>query len=144
MKSLTSVLLAATVLLCWPPAQAPAAESASGSDAARCFELRTYTAAPGKLEALHARFRDHTCKLFRKHGMEIVGFWTPAEGEPGAGRTLIYLLAHASREAARKSWEAFRNDPDWQKARAESETNGRLVEKVESVYLLATDYSPQR
>lgn len=144
MKTLTSVLLTAVSLLCWLPAQAPAAEGRSAAGAARCFELRTYTAAPGKLDALNARFRDHTCRLFRKHGMEIVGFWTPAEGEPGAGRTLIYLLAPPSREAARKSWDAFRNDPDWQKARAESETNGRLVEKVESVYLVATDYSPQR
>jgi len=144
MKNLFATLALALALMPWPALQAPGADGSSAAGDRRCFELRTYTAAPGKLDALNARFRDHTCKLFRKHGMQIVGFWTPAEGEAGTGRTLVYLLAHASREAARKSWEAFRNDPDWQKARAESEANGRLVEKVESVFLVATDYSPQQ
>ena len=108
----------------------------------RCFELRTYHAAPGKLEALNARFRDHTCALFKKHGMEIVGFWIPADADKGATNTLVYLLAHKSRDAAKKSWAAFSADPDWKKARAESEVNGKLTEKVESVFLAATDYSP--
>jgi hypothetical protein len=108
----------------------------------RCFELRTYYAAPGKLEALNARFRDHTCALFKKHGMEIVGFWIPTEKEKGADHKLVYLLAHKSREAAKQSWKDFGNDPDWKKARTESETNGKLTEKVESVFLSATDYSP--
>ena len=108
----------------------------------RCFELRTYHAAPGKLEALNARFRDHTCALFKKHGMEIVGFWIPADADKGATNTLVYLLAHKSRDAAKKSWAAFSADPDWKKARADSEVNGKLTEKVESVFLAATDYSP--
>lgn len=108
----------------------------------RCFEMRTYYAAPGKLEALNARFRDHTCALFQKHGMEIVGFWIPTDADKGADNTLVYILAHKSREAAKKSWDAFRNDPDWKKAQQESEVNGKLVTKVESVYLNATDYSP--
>ena len=108
----------------------------------RCFELRTYHAAPGKLEALNARFRDHTCALFQKHGMEIVGFWIPADADKGATNTLVYLLAHKSRDAAKKSWAAFSADPDWKKARADSEVNGKLTEKVESVFLSATDYSP--
>jgi len=110
----------------------------------RCFELRTYVAAPGKFEALHARFRDHTNKLFVKHGMEIVGYWVPADADKGATNTLVYLLAHKSRDAAKKSWAAFINDPDWKKARADSEVNGKLTDKVESVFLTATDYSPMK
>ena len=106
----------------------------------RCFELRTYYAAPGKIEALHSRFRDHTNKLFVKHGIELIAYWVPQDKEQGD--KLIYVLAHKSREAAKKSWQDFQNDPDWKKARTESELNGKLVEKVESVYMLATDYSP--
>ena len=108
----------------------------------RAFEMRTYYAAPGKLEALNARFRDHTCALFKKHGMEIVGFWIPMDKEQGAENKLVYILAHKSREAAKKSFADFGKDPEWQKARAESEATGKLVEKVESVFLSATDYSP--
>src|SRR5882672_2651079 len=95
----------------------------------RCFELRTYYAAPGKLEALNARFRDHTCALFKKHGMEIIGFWIPTDKEQGAENKLVYLLAHKSREAAKKSFADFGNDPEWKKARAESEKDGKLTEK---------------
>lgn len=108
----------------------------------RCFEMRTYYAAPGKLEALNARFRDHTCDLFKKHRIEIVGFWIPTDEGKGADNTLVYILAHKSREAAKASWDAFRNDPDWKKAQQESELNGKLVTKVESIFLGATDYSP--
>lgn len=108
----------------------------------RCFEMRTYYAAPGKLEALNTRFRDHTCALFQKHGMEFVGFWIPTDANKGADNTLVYILAHKSREAAKKSWDGFRNDPAWKKAQQESEANGKLVTKVESVFLGATDYSP--
>ena len=106
----------------------------------RVFELRTYHAAPGKMEALHARFRDHTCELFRKHGMTIVGFWSPMKPEE-ARKTLVYLLAFPSKEAADKSWAAFRKDPDWIKARDASEKDGPIVAKIESVFLNPTDYS---
>ena len=109
----------------------------------RFFEMRTYYAAPGKMAALHARFRDHTCNLFAKHGMTIVGFWSPIDPAE-AEKALVYLLAYPSQEARDKSWEAFRNDPDWQKARDESEKDGKLVEKIESVFLTPTDYSPTR
>jgi hypothetical protein len=91
---------------------------------------------------LNKRFRDHSTKLFQKHGMEIVGYWIPNEKEQGADNKLIYILAHKSREAAKKSWAGFINDPDWKKAKAESEKDGKLTEKVESVYMSATDYSP--
>jgi hypothetical protein len=110
----------------------------------RVFELRTYTAAEGKLDALNARFRDHTNKLFVKHGIELIGFWTPADEAKGAKNTLIYILAHASREAAAKSWKDFRDDPEWKTALAESEKDGKLTTKVESVFMKPTDYSPMK
>ncbi len=109
----------------------------------RVFELRTYHAAPGKMDALNARFRDHTAKLFEKHGMTNVGYWNPTKTED-AEKTLVYLLAFPSQEAAEKSWKAFRADPDWKRAREASEKDGRLVEKVESVFLKPTDYSPMK
>ncbi|HEV8132131.1 MAG TPA: NIPSNAP family protein [Acidobacteriota bacterium] len=109
----------------------------------RVFEIRTYTANEGKLEALHARFRDHTTKLFKKHGMTNIGYWSPKD-PPLSQNTLIYVLAFPSREAAKKSWEEFRSDPQWKKVQAESEANGKLVSKVESVFADPTDYSPIR
>jgi hypothetical protein len=122
-----------------PPPQ-PAAPSPSIAKDSRCFELRTYYAAPGKIEALHARFRDHTTRIFQKHGMSIVGYWVPKD-KPD---TLVYVLIHKSREAADASWKAFREDPEWLAARKASETNagGSLTTKVESVFMDATDYSP--
>src|SRR5262249_19770679 len=107
----------------------------------RVFELRTYIAEPGKLDALNARFRDHTCKLFEKHGMTNVGYWMPIDNPD---RKLVYILGHESREAADKSWKAFLADPDWQKAFKESEKDGKLtdVATIQRMYLTATDYSP--
>jgi hypothetical protein len=107
----------------------------------RVFELRIYHANPGKMKALHARFRDTTNKLFRKHGMEIIGFWSPTK-EEDAEKKLYYILAYPSKEAADKSWKAFREDPDWTTAKAASEKDGVLVAKVESIYMNPTDYSP--
>jgi hypothetical protein len=109
----------------------------------RVFELRTYYAAPSKMAALHARFRDHTCKLFEKHGMTNVAYWSPSDPKE-ADKKLIYVLAFPSREAAEKSWHNFREDPEWDKVRKASEVDGRLVEKVESVFMSATDYSPMK
>lgn len=109
----------------------------------RVFEMRTYTCLPNRLPNLLARFRDHTTKLFEKHGMTNVGYWVPQEG-PEAQTTLIYLLAHESREAAKKSWDAFRADPAWAKARTESEADGKIVDKVVAVYLDATDFSAMK
>src|SRR5438876_5923652 len=107
----------------------------------RVYELRTYYAAPGKLDALNARFRDHTCKLFEKHGMTNIGYWNPADPKE-ADRKLIYIVAFPNQEAADKSWKAFGADPEWKAAREASEKDGRLVEKVERVFLHPTDYSP--
>jgi hypothetical protein len=106
----------------------------------RIYEMRTYTATEGKLDAVNARFRDHTRRIFERHNMKSVGYWVPSEG-PMAGTTLIYILEHPSREEARKNWAAFVADPEWQKAKAESEVNGRIVAKAESVFMTATDYS---
>lgn len=112
----------------------------------RVFELRTYTTTKGNLEGLHARFRDHTVKLFERHGMTNVGYWTPAAGQPGADNTLIYILAHKSADAAKASFDAFRQNPVWIAARKASEdkAGGSLTEKdgVKSVFMKATDYSP--
>lgn len=106
------------------------------------YELRTYTANEGKLDALNARFRDHTIRIFERHHMKSVGYWTPSEG-PMAGNTLIYILEHPSREEAKKNWAEFQADPEWQKVRAESEANGRILQKSpDSVFMTPTDYSP--
>ena len=103
----------------------------------RVFEMRTYTAHPGKAEDMHKRFRNHTCALFKKHGMELVGFWVPQEKKD----VLVYILAYPSRDAAKEAWKAFGNDPEWKKVYAESHKNGPLVAKVESVFMDPTDYS---
>ena len=107
----------------------------------RVFELRTYYAAEGKMDDLKARFRDHTNKLFEKHGMTIVGFWTPTKPEE-AQKKLIYILAFPSEQAARASWTAFQADPEWNAARKESEKNGKLTGRIERVFLNPTDFSP--
>jgi len=119
------------------------ASSSARAEEARVFEMRTYTTHPGRLDALHKRFRDHTNHLFVKHGMHLIGYWTPTEG-PEAANTLVYVLAYPSRAAREASWKAFREDPEWNKAREESEKGGKIVEKVEAVFLKATDYSPIR
>jgi hypothetical protein len=108
------------------------------------FELRTYTTPPGKLEALKARFRDHTIRIFGKHNMKAIGYWTPQDA-PLSGDTLIYILEHPSREAAKANWAAFVKDPEWVKARADSEkaANGPLTTKApDSVFLDPADFSP--
>jgi hypothetical protein len=109
--------------------------------AQRVFELRTYLTNEGKLDDLHKRFRDHTCALLKKHGAELIGFWTPLDEKDGKGGKLVYMVAFPSREAAKKTWEEFGKDPEWRKAYEESHKNGVLVKKVESVFLEPTDYS---
>jgi NIPSNAP len=124
-----------------PPAAAPAAavsSSPSVAPNARVFEMRTYYCHPGRLEALNKRFREHTNRLFVKHGMELVGYWMPID-KPDI---LVYVLAYPSRAAAIKAWADFRVDADWNAARKASETDGPIVLKVESVYMSPTDYSP--
>ena len=133
---LSCCLLIASAMVGYSIMQTAPAHAASG----RVFEMRTYTAPPGKLDALQARFRDHTIRIFNKHGMTSIGYWVPQD-EPRHSNTLIYILSHESREAAAKNWAAFRADPEWVKASTASELNGKIVEKVESVFMDSTDYS---
>lgn len=106
----------------------------------KVYELRVYKTHPGKLDALNKRFRDHTCRLFEKHGMKCVAFWTPTD-EPDASDTLIYILAHKDRASAAKSWASFRDDPEWHKVHKESEKDGPIVSTVKSTYMTPTSYS---
>ena len=116
------------------------AMAADKKKADRFFEMRTYTTHPGKLDDLHKRFRDHTNKIFQKHGMELVAYWTPTE--EGKDNTLVYVLAYKDKAARDKAWGAFVKDPDWQKAFKASRRDGPIVKKVVSRFLTPTDYSP--
>jgi hypothetical protein len=118
----------------------PILPSVAANQDTRVFEMRTYYAPSGKLDALNARFRDHTVKLFEKHGITNLGYWMPLENPENK---LVYVLAYPSREARDASWKAFQADADWQKARAESEKDGKLVAKVEQLFFTAADYSPE-
>ncbi len=115
--------------------------SSFGADNGRVFELRVYTAQEGKLDDLHRRFREKTNSLFVKHGISLIAYWTPTDGER-SGNTLIYVVGHPSREAAKANWKAFGEDPEWKAAYAASIERGKLVSKVESTFMKATDYSP--
>jgi hypothetical protein len=118
-----------------------AADVSASAQSGRVFELRTYTATDGKLPDLQARFRNHTMRIFEKHGMKNVGYWVPQDA-PAKDNTLIYIISHESREAAKISWSAFAKDPEWQKVNKESNANGPILKGVVSVYMDATDYSP--
>lgn len=121
----------------------PAPVSTPASGAQRVFEIRTYTTHPGRLEALNRRFREHTTRLFEKHGMTNVGYWIPQDSAL-SHNTLVYVLAYPSRDAARQSWRAFASDPEWKRVQAQSEADGKIVSRVESVFMDPTDYSPTR
>ena len=118
-------------------------EASAGPEGNQVFELRTYTAAEGKFDDLLARFRNHTLRIFEKHGMTNVGYWTPQD-EPLSANTLIYVLAHPSREKAAQSWRDFSSDPEWQSVAEESQRDGRLIAGLERVFLDPTDFSPMR
>src|SRR5207244_9355152 len=117
-------------------------DKVSSGTSSMVYELRVYHAYEGKLDDLLRRFREHTVKLFEKHGIKNVAYWVPTD-EPLKGKTLIYILEHPSREAATANWQAFRDDPEWQSARDKSEANGKLVEKVDSTFMALTDFSPR-
>jgi hypothetical protein len=123
------------------PLVASSKVEAQGAAGGSVYELRIYHANEGMLDALLARFRDHTVAIFNRHGLKSVGYWTPAD-EPLKGKTLIYILKHPSREAAAANWKSFHDDPEWIKVSTESEKNGKLVEKVDSTYMTLTDFSP--
>lgn len=113
---------------------------AQAQAANRVFELRTYTAPEGKLGELQARFRNHTIRIFNKHDMTSIGYWVPQDA-PNHDNTLVYIISHKSRDAAKANWAAFGGDPEWQKVNTESQVNGKIVAKVESVFLDPTDFS---
>jgi hypothetical protein len=141
-RTLLQALPAATLLPASLWAAARQANSTSSEGAGGVFELRIYHAAPGKLSEVEARFRDHTIKLFDRHGLKSVAYWTPLD-EPEKSNTLIYILRHPSREAAAANWKSFQDEPEWKAVREKSEANGKLVEKVDSTYLELTDFSPK-
>jgi hypothetical protein len=117
-------------------------EQKADSPSSLVYELRVYHTPEGKLPDLLARFRDHTMALFEKHAIKNIAYWTPTD-EPLQGKTLIYLIAHPSREAATANWDAFRKDPEWVSVREKSEANGKIVEKVDSTFMTMTDFSPK-
>ena len=139
----SAIFATSTIRAADAPAASPTA-SPSLAKGSRCFEMRTYYAAPGKVEELHLRFRAHTNVLFIKHGMQIVGYWVPLDKDGNYEDKLVYVLAYPNRGAREKSWQAFLADPDWITAKNASEVNGKLVDKIESVFMTATDYSPIR
>ena len=143
MRSLTLVALLAGTFGAGVVAGSTVRSASASVATARVFELRSYTTPAGQLPALHRRFRDHTMELFARHGMTNVGYWTPQDSARHEN-TLVYMLAYPSRQAARDSWAAFSADPEWQRVRAESEANGKIVEKVESVFLDPADFSPMK
>ena len=120
-----------------------AASVAHAQNTGKVYEMRTYTTPDGKLPNLQARFRDHTIRIFNKHGMTSVGYWVPQDA-PAKDNTLIYIISHDSRDAAKKNWAAFQADPEWKKVSAESQVDGPILAKVVSVFMDATDYSPMK
>jgi hypothetical protein len=141
-RTLLQALPAATL---FPPTlwAATQHENANPAQAATTvFELRVYHAAPGKLADLQSRFREHTVKIFDRHGMKSVAYWTSLD-EPEKSNTLVYILQHPSREAATANWKSFQDDPEWNSVRDKSEANGKLVEKVDSTFMALTDFSPR-
>ncbi len=139
-RTLLKAIPAATLL---PASLWAASKSGNLNDPASSgvFELRVYHAAPGKLADLHTRFREHTMKIFERHGMKNVAYWAPMD-EPDKSNTLIYILQHPSREVAAANWKSFQEDPEWKSVRDKSEENGKLVEKVDSTFMTLTDFSP--
>jgi hypothetical protein len=141
-RPLLSAVIVGGLMIATPSAQQPSASSqkpaAPAASAGRVFEMRTYYCVPGRLDALNKRFREHTNRLFVKHGMELVGYWTPVD-KPDV---LVYILAYPNREAATKAWAGFRADAEWNAARTASESDGKIVDRVESVFMNPTDYSP--
>jgi hypothetical protein len=136
LESLSSVPLLSAALLASSQRADPKQESTT------VYELRVYHAAPGKLGELLARFGEHTTKLFEKHRMKNVTYWTPVD-EPQRDNMLIYILQHPSREAAAANWKSFQDDPEWKRVKEESEANGKLADKIDSTFLVLTDFSPR-
>jgi hypothetical protein len=117
---------------------AVSAQQAQAAPAGPVFEVRTYIASAGKFEDLQARFRDHTIRIFARHGMKSIAYWIPTDQR----NTLVYIIQHESRDAAARNWKAFMSDPEWMKVAAASNANGNLVARVDTYFATAADYSP--
>jgi hypothetical protein len=137
MRSAIFAILASALIGTASFAQDPALNPKSA-----IYELRIYYPAPGKLAALNTRFREHTLKLFARHGMRSVGYWNEQPTAEAPEGRVIYMLAYPSREARDEDWKAFGNDPEWRAVAAASETGGKLVTRVDSIFMTMTDYSP--
>jgi hypothetical protein len=140
-RTLLQSLPAAALLPAATWASAEPEKPGPGQTSTVVYELRIYHTYDGKLDDLLRRFREHTMPLFEKHGIKNIAYWTPTD-EPLKGKTLVYIIAHPSRDAAAANWQAFRDDPQWQSVRDKSEANGKIVEKIDSTYLALTDFSP--
>jgi hypothetical protein len=116
----------------------------SGGAIDQVFELRTYSQLPGRNPAILARFKDHTMKLFKQHGMKNIAYFTTIEKDPAVQSKLVYLVSHSSEEEAKSNWSGFGNDPKWKKVAADSEKDGKIIEKIESVYMKPTSFSTIR
>ncbi|SMC41670.1 NIPSNAP family protein [Polynucleobacter kasalickyi] len=135
MKSLLKVLLSISLCI---SALTSTSVFAQTSNQQRVFELRTYTSHENRLGDVVARFKNHTTRFFERHGITNIGYWIPTD-QPN---TLIYIVSHASREQAKKNWEAFQKDPEWMAAREASMANGPIVVKTQSVFMEPTEFSP--
>jgi hypothetical protein len=140
-RTLIQSISAAALLPCANVFAASEKSTTFVADTDLVYELRVYHCYDGKLPDLLKRFREHTTKIFEKHGMKNVAYWTPMD-EPQKSNTLVYILAHPSREAAATNWKAFSADPEWQSVQKASEANGKIVEKVDSTFMTLTDFSP--
>ena len=143
MKRRTLIQSLSAAALLPAPHLLPASEGtfATAAESDMVYELRVYHCYEGKLPDLLKRFREHTTKIFEKHGMKNVAYWLPTD-EPQKSNTLIYVLAHPSRDAAATNWKAFSADTEWQAVQKASEANGKIVEKVDSTFMVLTDFSP--
>lgn len=135
MKAFLSFLCGAAVVFGLSNLRASNAEPVN-----HVYELRVYHAMEGKMDALKARFRDHTDSIFKRHNMKSLGYWSPQDA-PDSQKLLIYILEHPGRQEAEKNWAAFQADPEWQKVKAASETQGKLVDHVDRYFMDPTSFS---
>jgi NIPSNAP len=135
MKALLSFFFGIAVVLGFNTLKASGANSSS-----HVYELRIYHVNEGKMDALKARFGDHTDSIFKRHNMKSIGYWTPQDS-PSSRELFIYILEHPSRQEAEKNWTAFQADPEWKKVKAESEANGPLVDHIDRYFMDPTAFS---
>jgi len=113
----------------------------SGSNSPQhVYELRLYRVNEGKMDALIARFGDHTDAIFKRHNMKSIGFWRPQDA-PYSENLFVYILEHPSREEARRNWAEFQADPEWKRVKADSEINGALANHIDSYFMDPTSFS---